>query len=255
MRDLDRGSFRMGDRAAATRAYVYTPVRAIFDQAAATLMSAAHDKGAKQGILVVGEGSAGKTRLALEALIATHPDWDALIWNAGDQETRIPTAARLKGRNLAVFLDDVDRYAAGGAVSGDGDGRSAQASLAGPALVLQTLFQRVCQDANHVVFVATCRREEFAAAEGSLGWLFQKLEKVEVPTFNRDENSPEAQAIIAEFKDTGVVRDEYNGTLGSLVLGMSTKHQQYVELVNRRSPAVPVLRAMKLLWLGGTRPR
>ena len=107
VRDLDRVSFRMGDRAAANFKYVHGPVRAIFDQATATLHDAAQDIGSKQGILVTGAANAGKTRLGLEALIAALPDWDTLVWNVGDGESRIPSAQQLEGRSVAVFLDDV----------------------------------------------------------------------------------------------------------------------------------------------------
>ena len=254
VRDLDRVSFRMGDRAAANFSYVYGPVRAIFDQATATLHDAAQDIGSKQGILVTGAANAGKTRLGLEALIAALPDWDTLVWNVGDGESRIPSAQQLEGRSVAVFLDDAQNYAAGGDSASGSDGRSAQASVAGPGATLRTLYQRVCQDAAHVVIVATCRREDQKAAEGSLGWFFEKLDEVAIPTFNRDEGSLEARDIIAEFAEQGAIRDEWNGTLGSLVLGLGRKRQQYRDLVNQHNPdnpAVPVLRAMKLLTIGG----
>ena len=256
VRDLDRVSFRMGDRAAANFRYVYGPVRAIFDQATATLHDAAQYIGAKQGILVTGAANAGKTRLGLEALIAALPDWDTLVWNVGDGESRIPSAKQLEGRSVAVFLDDIQNYAAGGDIASGSDGRSAQSSVAGPGATLRTLYQRVCQDSAHVVIVATCRHENQKAAEGSLGWFFQKLDEVAIPTFNRDEGSLEARDIIAEFAEQGAIRDEWNGTLGSLVLGLGRKRQQYRDLViqhNPDNPAVPVLRAMKLLTIGGVR--
>jgi tetratricopeptide (TPR) repeat protein len=208
----------------------------------------------KMGILTVGEANAGKTRLALEAMIATLPDWDALIWLLGDRESKIPTAARLNGRNVAIFVDDVHAFAAGGDIASGGSGgdaRSAQASVAGPAATLRTLYQHVCQEAAHVVVVATCRREEREFADGSLGWLFEKLDEVSVPTFNNDERSGEAQRIITEFSEKGEVRDEWNGTIGSLVLGLGRLHEEYVELDKRHSSGVPVLHAMKLLRLGG----
>ena len=47
------------------------------------------------------------------------------------------------------------------------------------------------------------------------------------------------------------MRDEWNGTIGSLVLGLGRLHEEYVELDKRHSPGVPVLHAMKLLRLGG----
>ena len=75
-----------------------------------------------------------------------------------------------------------------------------------------------------------------------------------IPTFNRDEESLEAREIIADFANEGEIRDEWNGTLGSLVLGLGRKRQQYRDLVNQHNPdnsAVPVLRAMKLLTIGG----
>jgi tetratricopeptide (TPR) repeat protein len=259
VRELDRTSFKMGDRVAANYPYVREPVEAIFEQAIATLNAAAKGQHAKQGVLVLGEANAGKTRLTLEALIATLPDWEMLVWSEAYQENRIPSVEQLKGRNLVVFLDDLQNYATSTPVTpialSSGQLAGVPVGLVttpnGSAAVLRILHHHICQDAAHVVFVATCRSEDHTTAEGSLGWLFQKLDKVEIPTFNNDEHSAEAQTIIREFSANGKIRYEWDGTLGSLVLGLATKHEEYWELANRHSPAVPVLHAMKLLTFSG----
>src|SRR5205807_5665846 len=61
-----------------------------------------------------------------------------------------------------------------------------------------------------------------------------------------DIHDPESAKIIDEFKRLGSKHvEDWDGTLGSLVLGLSTKNQEYLRINN--TPAATVLRAMKLL--------
>src|SRR5262249_33265407 len=96
-RDLKLTSFKMGDNYAATYPYIRTRVSAVFSQTTATLKAAAGEIEAKQGILMLGEANAGKTRLALEALREALPDWEVLVWSEAYSEDRIPSKGRLAG--------------------------------------------------------------------------------------------------------------------------------------------------------------
>ena len=248
--DLDFTSFKMGDDSAATFTYVKEPVKDIFAQATTTLRAVAEKRSAKQGILVKGEANAGKTRFVLEAIRAALPEWSLLVWSEAYLDNRLPSAGRLHGRDLIIFLDDLQNYASGGSSRG-ADGQ-ALALAAGPAATLRALAQRVRgQDsANRVLFVATCRTENEGATEASLGWLWEKLEPFQIPTFDKRDDNP----ILIEFAQAGEIhRDEWDGTLGSLVLGLRRKREEYMALLQTHDPAASVLHAMKLLTICGIR--
>src|SRR5260370_17617947 len=70
-RELVRGSFRMGDEAAANFPYITIPIQDAYNAANQALLDAATGKSDKHGILILGEANAGKTRLPLEPLIQT----------------------------------------------------------------------------------------------------------------------------------------------------------------------------------------
>src|SRR5260221_6122093 len=80
-RELVRGSFRMGDDSAANFLYITTPIQDAYSVATQTLLSISRSVVVdKQGILILGEANAGKTRLAFEALTQTLPKWPVLRW-------------------------------------------------------------------------------------------------------------------------------------------------------------------------------
>jgi tetratricopeptide (TPR) repeat protein len=96
------------------------------------------------------------------------------------------------------------------------------------------------------VVVAICRLESKEWVQAELGQLFNELEVLQLPTFTIDDYDPEATKIIADFQRHGSTRrEDWDGTLGSLVLGLSTKNQEYLKIQNES--AAVVLRAMKLL--------
>src|SRR5262249_18437757 len=87
-----------------------------------------------------------------------------------------------------------------------------------------------------------------------LGWLFGEVDAVRMPAF--PSTGPEAERIISEFRKVAPERvndraDGFDGTIGSLVLGLSAKGQSYAELAADHDPAVRVLQAMKLLSMAG----
>ena len=112
--------------------------------------------------------------------------------------------------------------------------------------LVETVIQDRQQDMQKVVIVATCRVEDEIRVQAELGDLFAKLTIIPLHHFNVDTNNPEVAEIIADFKKHGSSHiEDWDGTLGSLVLGLSTKNSEYLKMQN--DPAVVVLHAMKLL--------
>ncbi|MFI5277782.1 MAG: tetratricopeptide repeat protein, partial [Ktedonobacterales bacterium] len=242
-RTLDRRSFRMGDDDAATFDYQIAPLQGAWEAATQALANASVEIGGKRGIIVLGEANAGKTRLALEALIATLPDWRTLIWSEAATSADAQKVAGLPDEQLVVFIDDLQRYAP--MTQRGADGRMT-ALASNPAAILRDLISAIT--ARTLVIVATCRSEDEQPTHAELSWLFDKLMEVRVPQFSANTADHDSQRVIAAFATHGATHlGDWDGSLGSLVLGLSTKRAQYEILATQRHPAVDVLRAMKLL--------
>ncbi|HEX8730909.1 MAG TPA: tetratricopeptide repeat protein, partial [Ktedonobacterales bacterium] len=246
-RDLDRTTFSMGDDEAANLPYLTAPVQDAWDAATTALAHARERSGrGKRGIIVLGEASAGKTRLALEALMATLPDWPTLRWYESSSLSELRAGGPLPEDGLVLFIDNLDRFPpatrreSGGAVI---------ALASNPAATLRELVESI---RGPLVIVATCRTEGEGAVRSEMTWLFDKLLPVTIPQFDTNRQSAEAQDVIAAFAAEGVAhREDYDGTIGSLTLGLSAKRGQYHDLETHERPAVEVLRAMKLLYTAG----
>src|SRR5882762_6327352 len=178
-------------------------------------------------------------------------------WMPGYINNDIPPAESLRGKSLVLFLDDLQEYVLTPV-------RDFQAHISGTTFplfrvqdlvsqrsaTLQTLFDTLLHSVSCLIIVAACRNEDLNQAQISLGWLCDMLIKISFPTFNSNLQDPLTGQFIAEFQKQGTIHiEEWDGTLGSLILGLSKKHQQYLELP---SHAKTTLRAMKLLWLAGT---
>jgi tetratricopeptide (TPR) repeat protein len=243
-KDLKPTSFKLGDDAAATGAYVTEPIQAIYDAAVSVLRDASmRAPTAKRGALILGVANAGKTRLAFEIMTRTLPDWRVLVWRPDDKE---PDEIYLHDQNLVVFVDDLQEHAPKEAL----EARGLSQTLDIRDVVLRKMLERARSVAKQVIVVATCRAEDEQHTQARIGWLFTELAIVRVPLFHA--HGAEAQRIIEEFRERGAQHtDEWDGTLGSLVLGLSPKRAQYLQLVDSRDPAANVLQAMKLLTLAG----
>src|SRR5260370_12347388 len=115
------------------------------------------------------------------------------------------------------------------------------------------LLSKVRAKAKQVVVIAACREENERQVQAHLGNLFENLELIRIPHFNTDPHSNEAAQIIDEFERRGAdFKRDWDGNIGSLVLGLSRKRNVYNDLVMTSNPGVFVLRAMKLLTLAGT---
>ena len=244
-RELVRGNFKMGGDDAANFHFITAPIQDSYDAAIQSLRDASTGVGTKRGVLILGETNAGKTRLAFEVLTRRLPNWFVLRWSPAYMV--VPNLSELNRHNLVVFIDDLQEYVP--SISLDPDIQPYIAS--NRAIVMQTLLDTVRGIASRVVIVATCRQEDESRVRAGLGHLFTELSIIQIRRFDIDINNPEVAKLIAEFqKHVSNLVDDWDGTLGSLVLGLSTKNYEYLKIQNE--PAATVLRAMKLLKLAGT---
>ena len=242
-RQLVRSSFRMGDDTAANFPYITAPIQDAYNVAAQILVSINHGgEVSKQGILILGEANAGKTRLAFEILIHALPTWPVLRWRPDFTIEKISLEESRRDKRLVIFIDDLQDYVPSARRGSDGK------SLIGDSrtTTLLSLVETVFQDMQKAVIVATCRLEDEIRVRAELGQLLAKLAIIQLRRFDGDTNNPEIATIIADFQRHGSTHtQDWDGTLGSLVLGLSTKNSEYLKM--QGDPAVSVLRAMKLL--------
>jgi tetratricopeptide (TPR) repeat protein len=212
-----------------------------YDDATQALKQASTGIGNKNGILILGEANAGKTRMAFEVLTQTLPSWPVLTWSTSSKLEEIPQLTDLNGPGLVLFIDDLQDY-----TNPSTNGQSAVADTHGAKL--KEMISRTQSIIDPVVIVATCRSEDERRAKATLGKLWKQLEVMPVPRFDSDKS--QSAKIIAAFQEKGSIhRDDWDGTLGSLVLGLSTKTSEYQEICNES--AETILQAMKLLTLAG----
>jgi len=253
--ELDPVTLNMGDTAAATFRYIEDPFADALARAMSTLHARAADPDFPQlGVLILGAPNAGKTRLAFEALRRALPNWSVLVWSEAETDPNaIPPVAAFRDRDLILFLDDLPKFASAGP-SVDVAGRTL-AAIANPvASTLQALYRRAKQHARHLAIVATCRTDPDSERRfhTTLPWLEGILLPIRLPTFPDRADDPTAAHIIAEFASAGSAHTgDWNGTLGSLVLGFREKREQYSALQRDLPAAVSILCAMKLLVRSG----
>src|SRR5260370_30727383 len=242
----ESASFPMGDTTAANFDSITAPIKHAYDTARQAVHDASVGAASKRGILILGVANAGKTRLAFEALTQTLPDWNILLWNATyDTASKVPAPTVSRGSGLVVFIDDLQEYAPPEGYDADGLGFLSDTRIA----TLQAFLHNM-QTTEHLVVVATCRLEDETRVGARLRWLFDQLQVITLRSFRVEVTDPESATILDLFRQHGTIDvEDWDGTLGSLVLGLSKKQSQYEQLVNSHHPAVAVLRAMKLLAL------
>jgi tetratricopeptide (TPR) repeat protein len=245
--DLKPATLNLGDDQSATFPYQSTIFPEVYTQATQIFRASIADPH-RRGLLITGAPMAGKTRLAYQTMHTYATDWLTLTWAPGQTATDIPSHESLTNQHLILFLDDLQLYAE----SERGD----EAAGTTNELSLDRLYMTLMQRASQVVIVATCRATDLSRAEttSSLRWLFEKVQVVEIP-FLADQQKEE---VIASLKQTNTTmdyhNDDFDGTVGSLLLGLSRKRDQYLELRSQRHPnhsCYLVLRAMKLLAVAG----
>jgi hypothetical protein len=101
----------LGDNDAASFPYIITPIQRIYDETIKILYDASiGKKGSKRGILLLGESNSGKTRLTLEVLKKILPHWAVLYWSPNLDTTKLSQIDFLRGKNIVVFIDDLQDY-------------------------------------------------------------------------------------------------------------------------------------------------
>lgn len=289
--ELRRDRLKLGDDSAATFPYVPEPVQAAYDAACRQLRMlahglskfsslpednaalhgidsitppAAHPHRGARGILITGEANAGKTRLAYEAVTSTLPDWDILQWHAAYTLDNIPPREVLDNRRVVLWVDDLHEYTSLGPVAGVLAASGAHApALATRAETLLALVLAVRRANASSILVMTCRTPHLQKVRQAFGPDFlEQVSQISIPTFAGERESEEAQHIIQLFErareaqpsdaSAEVRADDWDGTLGSLLLGLQRREDVYRSLADSSDPAVIVLRAMKLLTRAGT---
>jgi len=243
VKDLrSKSLLQLGDESAANFPYVIDPIQGLFNDTVQILLDASTDiTRIKRGILIYGESNAGKTRLALETLQRTLPFWPVLRWKPVDTMDDNLIIEVCKNERLVIFIDDLQDFVPSQIID---DSRS---------MKLISLLEDLFQFVQSVVIVATCRTEDKYRVEGFLSKLFLQLTEINIPTFSLNKQDPQTKKIFAEFRKQGDIKDEdWDGTLGSLVLGLSTKKSQYLKLADLQPFDVQVLKAMKLLRRANT---
>jgi tetratricopeptide (TPR) repeat protein len=235
-------SLNLGDDTAANFPYVITPLENVYNRTIRILQNAStQTTGSKRGVLLMGESNAGKTRLAYETIKAALPDWNVLRWRPDYIVDATLVSEASTKRNVVLFIDDLQDYI------------SPEHTHDHRSIALRTLIETLLQNVQHIVIVATCRIEDKEHVQAELDWLLDQLTLVNVPSFNANKEDPQSLQAITEFQKRGTVLiDDWDGTLGSLVLGLSRKNSQYYALKKSQAAAAAVLRSMKLLRKGWT---
>ena len=245
--ELKLESFKLGNPTAATYHYVLAPIEEVFAAALEALRAASErSSNARCGLLIFGEANAGKTRLAVEALRAALPSWPVLRWKPDSTKDDIPPVEFLQGKYLVLFVDDLQDYVSAQESTEEDVNYRLALDIESRAQKLSTLVETLTQATQRIILVVTCRTENTELVQKHLAWLFNLLLNITVPSF--DIGDPDILPIIDEFKSYGSVYiEDWDGTLGSLVLGLSIKESQYKNLP---PSAKTVLQAMKLLnWV------
>lgn len=177
------------------------------------------------GVCVVGAAMQGKTRLAWEALRETLPGWTLLRWpHEAGQAFGLDG---VRGMRFVLWFDNVHEFAT---------------PTTGAALV--DMPRRLVEAGARVVVVATCRdgRDE-RRVRRHLGSLLERLTVVRLGNIS----TGEADQLAAALEKAGVPaeRDQFDGTPGSLLLGVKRMRRTVF-------PALPgeaqnVLRALSVL--------
>ena len=222
------------------------PVRAYFPRsgfAETTAGIATALAGQSSGVVLIGRAMMGKTRMALEALRATVPDFTLLSWDSERPVGNIASiASQFKGQRIAILLDDLQLLSR--------RAEDAQQIIAG--------VQALQQVAKQSIVIATTRPgDDEDRALQSFSSLIESL-KLQ-PVRLQDLHGEEAQhfqdfahqALLAEGRATDAQDDQFDGTPGSLLLGLA---RRTVELRSAAFPtsAKTVLKALALVRAGGS---
>jgi tetratricopeptide (TPR) repeat protein len=165
------------------------------------------------------------------------------IFHASERTFATLSPEQFVGERLVVFIDDLQEF-----VLPPSTGST-----------LRTLWEKLNDATEYVMLIATCRSEDTGRVEAAVTWSGQ-MERFTLPRFSENEQDASSARIIAAFQAADLplsgqegslhIKD-WDGTLGSLLLGLSVKRSQYLQWSNAEAPEAIILRAMKLLNAAG----
>jgi|SRR5450755_616177 len=176
------------------------------------------------GVCVFGKPAQGKTRLIWEAMQAELSDWLLVRW-PGERDHPFDFASQ-KGQKLVLWLDDLHEYA-----TPEGE------------ISLNDLPRRFHEAGVRLIILATCQSgDEQLMARKYLGRFLERLQLITLPNIEEGQADDLTKLLIKE--GVNVLKGEFDGTPGSLVIGIKRMQVQYQRLF---SPSQQLLKAMKLL--------
>jgi tetratricopeptide (TPR) repeat protein len=254
VKDLRFKSFKLGDDAAASFPYVVEPVKEVYNQSIQILQEALDPtRRVKAGVLFLGESNAGKTRLALESIKQVLSGWLLLRWQPYYTINHIPPIQTIKDKSLVLLLDDLQEYLSVQIPEiktispKDNLYLNMTSQLENPSIIaLRELLETLLQVTPNIVIVATCRTEYLEKLNAELGeHLLIRLRKLYLPSFNSNSENFQAKQVITAFQKKGnIYLEDWDGTIGSLILGLSRKYEQYIVLPRH---VQAILKTIKLM--------
>jgi len=155
-----------------------------------------------KSILIIGRPKAGKTRAAYEAVKRLEGFKVVKFWEKLLETDKIPKSVK-KGKNVLVF-DDLNKFV--------------------DKVNLYEVIKQFKDMSKRFVVVATCRSgKEFEEAEKKFSDVLRDFEGVEL----RDVSEEEAREVANE---TGIEFKSFDGTIGSLFLGLDVMRIRFVIL-------------------------
>ncbi len=180
------------------------------------------------GVCVFGKPAQGKTRLVWEAIRAELSDWLLIRWPRERSQPFDFTAQ--KGQKLVLWLDDLHEYNTPEGVSS-----------------LNDLPWRFHEAGVRLIIVATCRDgDEQLQTQKYLDRFLERLQPITLPDIEENRVNDLTKLLIEAGKE--VHKDEFDGTPGSLILGLGRMQARYQRL---SQPSRQLLKAMKLLCSAG----
>ena len=180
------------------------------------------------GIILYGLPLIGKTRLALQALRHEAPEYELLAWRHKD----IPrwTLERLRGRRVALLLDDLQEFANPTEAAG-----------------IQAAVEKLRDVCKRPIVIATCRAgDDRDAVERQFGGMLQWLAPLDLTPIER--GGPEYTAFVDKMRaeHVEVHTETFDGTPGSAVLDLKRRTDQLSDRAFPRD-ALAILKALRLL--------
>ncbi len=214
--------------------FPYIPHAYIFRDADQTVRCLLHElahsssSDALLGVCVFGKPAQGKTRLVWEAMRVELSDWLLVRW---PRERSHPfDFSAQKGQRLVLWLDDLHEHITPEGVNS-----------------LNDLPWRFHEAGVRLIILATCQDgDEGLQTQKYLDRFLERLQSITLPDIEETQVSDLTKLLIEAGRE--VHKDEFDGTPGSLILGLRRMQARYQRL---SLPSQQLLKAMKLLCSAG----